>query len=86
MISLLEALSDYAHGAWSGWMSYMFSKSVRNEDGSVTIPASLVERWTRQMSTPYWMLPENEKDSDRMEAKKMMEIAGLEEEDGLRKE
>jgi hypothetical protein len=78
MINLLDALSNYAHDAWSGWMKYMFSKSTKNEDGSVTIPSSLVDRWTRQMNTSYWELPETEKESDRDEARKMLEIVGLE--------
>lgn len=78
MVNLLEALSDYAHMTWAGWMTYMFSKSTKNKDGSVTIPAELVERWSRQVGTPYWSLPENEKESDRAEARKILEIVGLE--------
>lgn len=70
-----ESLADYAHNAWSGWMKYMFEKSTKNLDGSVTIPASLVERWMRQMETSYPMLPENEQQSDLIEADKMLEIA-----------
>ena len=69
-----EKLADYAHAAWSGWMKYMFSKSTKDGSGLVMIPASLVERWTRQMNTPYTELPENEKESDRLEADRMIEI------------
>lgn len=69
-----ENLSSYAHEAWSGWMVYMFAKSVYNEDGSITIPPELVERWTRQMNTDYANLPEGEKQSDRDEADKMLDI------------
>ena len=79
MVNLVEALAEYAHEAWSGWMRYLFSKSVVNEDGSVTIPREFVARWARQMDTPYHKLPENEKESDREEARKMLEITGLEE-------
>jgi hypothetical protein len=75
-----EGLADYAHRAWAGWMKYMFEKSIKNEDGTVTIPASLVERWSRQMNTPYPMLPENEQQSDLIEADKMLEIASAWEE------
>lgn len=74
MVNLLELLADYAHEAWSGWMKYMFTKSILNADGSVTIPPYLVERWTRQANTTYELLPENEKESDRDEARKMLEI------------
>jgi len=69
-----ERLADYAHNAWAGWMKYMFSKSTTNDDGSVTIPASFVERWKRQMNTPYIRLPESEKESDKEEAEKMLNI------------
>lgn len=79
MVNLLDALADYAHMTWIGWMTYMFSRSTKNQDGSVTIPAELVERWTRQMGTPYWSLPENEQESDKAEARKILEIVGLEE-------
>ena len=71
---LREALADYAHQAWSGWMEYLFSKSAKNSDGTITIPRWAVERWTRQMNTPYNELPENEKDSDRKEADRMIAI------------
>jgi hypothetical protein len=70
----VEALADYAHVAWSGWMSYLFSKTTPNPDGSVTIPAELVERWARQIETTYDDLSEPEKDSDRIEAKKIIEV------------
>lgn len=69
-----EALSDYAHAAWSGWMQYMFGKCVRLPNGSVIVPSSLVERWTRQMNTAYGDLPEGEKESDRAEADKILGI------------
>lgn len=78
MDKLREQLAEYAHTAWSGWMKYMFSKSITNSDGTVTIPASLVKRWTRQANTPYRSLPSNEKKSDREEADKMIYIMRLE--------
>jgi len=71
-----ECLAAYAHNAWAGWMKYMFEKSTQNSDGSITIPPSLVERWTRQMNTIYGALPESEKQSDLEEADKMLDIVG----------
>ena len=71
---LRESLAEYAHVAWAGWMQYLFGKSTRNADGTVTIPAWAVERWTRQAETEYADLPENEKDSDRKEADSMIGI------------
>ena len=69
-----EKLAEYAHQAWSGWMRHLFLMSTVNSDGSVTIPASLVKRWTRQMNTPYQMLSSSEQHSDIMEAEKMLKI------------
>lgn len=71
---LREKLAEYAHEAWSRWMRYLFSKSIVNSDGSVTIPASLVKRWARQMDTDYPMLPSSEQQSDILEADKMLSI------------
>lgn len=71
---LRERLADYAHEAWSGWMYYLFDKSTRNADGSVTIPTSLVERWHRQMKVKYAVLPPSEQESDRKEADRMLAI------------
>ena len=70
----VEALADYAHKAWAGWMKYLFEKSEKNEDGTVTIPAWAVERWQRQVETSYEQLPESEKASDRKEAKEILDI------------
>ena len=72
-----EALAEYAHDAWSGWMRYLFAKSTHNEDGTVTIPAWAAERWKRQSSTPYKDLSDREKDSDRHEAARMLAIHSI---------
>ena len=70
-----EALARYSHDdAWSGWMRYMFSKGIFNDDGTWTMPATFVERWQRQMETPYDQLTEQEKQSDRAEADKMLAV------------
>jgi hypothetical protein len=62
-----ELLAAYAHNAWSRWMRYVFEQGIEQSDG-VLIPHALVERWKRQMETPYEQLPEDEKASDREEA------------------
>ena len=71
---MLERLSRLAHEQWSGWMEYVFLKSTENPDGTVTIPKRAVDRWKRQMNTDYAELSETEKDSDRKEARKFLEI------------
>lgn len=69
-----EQLAAYAHEAWSGWMDYLFLKSSVCSDGTVVIPAELVARWKRQSQTFYADLPETEKESDRVEANRMLAI------------
>lgn len=69
-----EALAEYAHEAWSGWMKYMFEKGHIHDTGICVLPHWAVKRWTRQMNTPYADLPESEKESDRLEADRMLAI------------
>ena len=71
---IIEEHADFAHSAWSGWMKHMFSKTTSNEDESETIPKELVDRWERQLETDYKDLPEDEKESDRDEARKVLKI------------
>jgi len=82
---LIERLADYAHMAWSGWMKYLLSKCKPEErdgeidayaTGALIIPKEFVERWTRQMNTPYRDLPDKEQESDRAEASKMIRLMG----------
>ena len=72
----LEALAEYAHDAWAGWIEYMFEKGTLSNVGELEIPTGLTTRWNRQMQTPYDELPEEEKESDRKEARVMLNIIG----------
>ena len=67
-----EACASIQHAIWSHWMEYLFSVSIHNEDGSVTIPADKVMRWTKQLKTDYSRLSEREKESDRDQADKIL--------------
>lgn len=55
-------------------MAWLFQVSRRNSDGSVTIPADSVDRWERQVQTPYSELSEREKQSDREEVARILPI------------
>jgi hypothetical protein len=77
MKDLREQLAALEHEQWVGWMKYLFEKSSENDEGCVEIPASLVARWKRQMNTSYVDLPENEKESDRAEADKVLRVIQL---------
>ncbi|MGH0417525.1 hypothetical protein [Bacillus cereus] len=81
--TLKEDLSNLAHEQWSGWMEYLFSKSVKNEDGTVTIPKWAVDRWERQANTPYKDLSEEEQNSDRKEADKFLKVIRFHKEKNL---
>ena len=74
MSDLREDLAELAHDQWAGWMRYLFSKGIHHYDGTWTMPAWAVERWQRQMNTPYAELSDTEQDSDRNEADKFLKI------------
>ncbi|MHA1280593.1 MAG: hypothetical protein ACTSQ8_25840 [Candidatus Helarchaeota archaeon] len=76
-----ETLAAHAHDMWSGWMKYVFKKSmpyypgnIQAEEGALIIPKWAVKRWTRQMNTIYEDLSEEEKESDRKEADRILKI------------
>lgn len=71
---LIEELSNYEHNRWSRWQKYLFNKCIINEDGSLTIPKKFVDRWTRQMNTNYINLDNEEQESDRKEARLILDI------------
>jgi len=62
---LIETLANIEHARWAKWQRYLHDKAVKQPDGSLVIPAELVERWDRQIETPYQSLTEDEKESDR---------------------
>jgi hypothetical protein len=73
-IEIIEKLAVMIHEQWSGWMKYLFDKGIFKKDGTWEMPKWAVERWKRQMKTEYNDLSEEEKESDRIEAKKFIEI------------
>lgn len=70
----VEQGADIEHDRWARWQKHMFSKGTVNKDGSLTIPAGLVERWFRQIDTKYQDLSEEEKESDRKETRAYLPI------------
>ena len=73
-MSLRERLASIEHDRWAGWQKYLHSKCIKNEDGSLTIPADSVQHWERQIATPYADLSEREKHSDRVEVDKYLPL------------
>lgn len=71
---LLEALAHVEHERWSDWMRHQFSRGIVQHAGAITLSFADVERWTRQMITPYADLTEAEKESDRREVRRYWEV------------
>ena len=71
---LIEHLSAVEHESWSRWMEYLFSRCPMTEKGDAIIPRELVSRWKKQMDTPYALLSEQEKQSDRDEVAHILPI------------
>jgi hypothetical protein len=67
---LLEELAAIEHDRWAHWQRYVHDNGERQTDGSILLPADLVERWERQINTAYNELSEQEKNSDREQVRK----------------
>ena len=63
-----EQLAALEHDRWSGWMKYMFAN----------LTLANLTRWLRQMETHYSDLSEAEKESDRKEVWRTLEILEME--------
>ncbi|MEY9607062.1 hypothetical protein ABIF74_011815 [Bradyrhizobium japonicum] len=73
-VALVEELAALEHQRWAHWQKYVHEKGQRQSDGSVLLPADLVSRWERQMSTSYDDLSNEEKDSDREQVQKYLPL------------
>jgi hypothetical protein len=71
---LRESLADVSHAIWSHWMRYQKSCGKVDAGGNFTLPAEKVERWERQMETPYDELSVKEQSSDLEQADKILRV------------
>lgn len=71
---LAEELAAVEHARWAHWQQYLHSKGDLKEDGSLVLPATLVSQWQRQLSTSYDDLTHEEKDSDREQVRKYLDV------------
>lgn len=63
--SIVEQLAAIEHRRWSNWQTFVHEQCIHTPEGNLIIPQKCVERWNRQISTPYSELSEDEKQSDR---------------------
>jgi hypothetical protein len=74
-LEVREAVAAVQHDLiWSHWTKYQFSQCIENDDGSLNIPAELVDRWRRQADTLYVNLTDQEKQSDLHQADKVLDL------------
>ena len=71
---LVEELAAVEHERWTHWQRYMHDKGKRRPDGSIVLPADLVQRWDNQITTKYADLSEAEKGSDREQVRRYLPI------------
>jgi len=72
--SLRDRVGTLCHNQWSMWMKYLFDRCEVADNGDIMIPMGLVERWQRQMQTPFFELSLTEKESDRIEADRFIKF------------
>jgi hypothetical protein len=68
----IEVIAQVQHEIWSHWMNYLFSVCTKNPDGTLTIPAEMVNRWYEQTGKKYDELSNTEKLSDIDQAMKVV--------------
>ena len=76
-----EQIASIQNEIWTHWMGYLFKccEFQLRKHGNLTeqiaiLPADKIKRWKRQMSTPYHELSEQEKESDRHQADKIIAL------------
>ncbi len=69
---VVDQLAAIEHRRWAHWQRYVHEQCERRADGSLVIPAALVERWETQIEMSYTDLTEQEKDSDREQVRKYL--------------
>ena len=67
-----ETIAAVQHEIWTHWMECLIAQGEDGYVDRIAIPAEVARRWRRQMDTPYADLSEEEKESDRDQAEKVM--------------
>ena len=72
--ALVDQLAAIEHERWAHWQRYMHGKALRQDDGTLVISAELVERWEKQIETPYANLSADEQKSDKEQVERYLPI------------
>lgn len=73
--SLFEKLAAIEHERWADWQRYVHSKMTPSaDDGIWLIGEAFIDRWERQIRTPYAELTEEEKESDRNQVRRYWDL------------
>lgn len=67
LAAIRAELAAIEHERWAHWQKYLHDLCTRGINGSLVIPAALVERWERQIATSYADLSEREQLADLAE-------------------
>lgn len=68
----IEILATLEHERWAHWQKYVHEQGERQSDGSLLIPAELVDRWDTQIATSYADLSDEEQQSDREQVRRYL--------------
>jgi len=71
----IEKGANLEHIRWAKWQNYLHSfLEWSNEINAWALPNEKKEHWQRQIQTPYSMLSESEKESDRKEVRQYIPL------------
>lgn len=71
---VLGRLAAVEHERWAHWQRYLHDQCEVRADGSLVIPAELVQRWEDQIGTPYADLSAEEQLSDQEQVLKYLPV------------
>ena len=74
--TLRQHLAAIEHQRWADWQRWMHEQCARRPNGALIIPAELVERWERQIATPFEQLSEAEQRSDMEQVDRYWPLIG----------
>jgi len=69
---VVEALAVAEHDSWARWQRHLHKLCVRNDDGSLVIPAERVAHWEQRIAMPFRDLPGYSQEADRKEVRRAL--------------